>query len=138
MAEERRHRRVSAQHGAVHLDELARHLPACPLELVDAAREARLARARGAHQEDGFLRGDGDLLDALDQAVEGRVGRIDTSLQERDPFPFLEAKAGRDPVVPGEVEVDDAVMSRDAGLALAGWRGLHELPGKVVRLGEQE
>ena len=46
VAEQRRHRRVAAQRRAIHLDERSRDALARLLQLVDAARELRLARAR--------------------------------------------------------------------------------------------
>ena len=53
VAEERRHRRVAAEGGAVHLDERAPSPEASRLlQLVDPPREPRLARAGRPRQKD--------------------------------------------------------------------------------------
>ncbi len=82
MAEQCGHRRIAAQRRAVHLDEAPTDLVPAVLELVDAPREKRLARAGGADQQHRCLRAHRHLLDTLDQVVEARVARCDTRLEE--------------------------------------------------------
>ena len=72
VAEQRRHRGVAAQCGAVDLDEASFDLAARLLELVDSLGELRLAGTGRTGQQDRRLRAESDLLDPFDQAVEGR------------------------------------------------------------------
>src|SRR6185295_5770765 len=93
VAEEGGKGRVAPQHRAVDLDEGARELAPLLLQVVDALREQRLARARRSHEQDRLARVDRDLFDLLHQAVERLVARIDAALQEREPLLLLEAEA---------------------------------------------
>ena len=141
MAEERARRLVAAQRGAVHVDERALELSLGPLEVVDAPRELRLARASGPGEEDRVARAHGDALHRLDERVERRVARLDAALERRDVVAPLRREAPRQRVVARELQIDHAVGAARAAVALRTTprrRGLHELAGQVVRLVEEE
>src|SRR5262249_24599493 len=82
VAEERGHGRVPAERRAIHFNERTGHLVTCLLELVDLARELRLASAGRADEQQGRLRGDRDVLDSLDELVERRVSCVDPRFEE--------------------------------------------------------
>ncbi len=138
VTEQRRHRSVAAQGGAVDLDEHARHLAPGLAQLEDLARELRLARARGAGEQDRRARADGHALDLLDQGVEAGVAGVDARLEEGQALLVLLAEARGQAVVAREVEVDDAVAAGLAAAARARRRGLQQAGREVARLGEQE
>ena len=141
MAEERARRLVAAQRGAVHVDERALELALGLLEIVDAPRELRLARAGRPGEQDRVARAHGDALHRLDERVERRIARLDAALERRDVVPPLRREPPRERVVARKLQVDHAVGPARAAAALrllpAG-RGLHELPRQVVRLVEEE
>src|SRR5262249_8464431 len=111
VSEEGRHGRITAQGGAVELHERPLELVTFALELVDAARQARLAGAGGPGQQHGVLGADRDLLDAIDQSIEGRVSRVDAILEEGEVLFALGDEALRQAVVSRQVEVDDLVAT---------------------------
>ena len=99
MAKQRRHGPVAAQRRAVDLDEAAGHLLTAALQLVDPACETGLASAGRPAQQDRSPRADRDLLDIVDQAVEGGVAGPDAGLQERGVRGPFRPGAGRDRIV---------------------------------------
>ena len=141
MAEERARRLVAAQRGAVHVDERALELPLGPLEVVDAPRELRLARAGRPGEQDRVARAHGDALHGLDERVERGVARLDAALERRDVVALLRREPPRERVVARQLQVDHAVGSARAAAALrllpAGG-GLHEPSRQVVRFVEEE
>jgi len=112
VAEQGGHRRVAANRRAVHIDELTRDLAACPLQLVDAPGEPRLAGPSRAGEKDRIVGGDRDPLDLLDHPVERGVFRVDARFQNRQTFALFLAEPLLDPVVLGQVEIDDAIRAR--------------------------
>jgi hypothetical protein len=138
VAEQRRHRRVAAQGGAVELDELAADLVAGLLELEDLAGEAGLAGAGRAREQQRRLGRAGDLLDLRDQGVEGGVLGGDAGLEEGLAGAAVLGEAGGDRLVAREVEVDDRVRAGVAGVAAGRRDRLQQPPGQVARLGQQE
>jgi len=138
VAEERRHGGISAQRRAVDLHELAADLSTRLLELIDPARELRLARPGRAAEEDRIAGRDGHLFDAFDEAVVGRILGFDTRLQEREAFRALLLKASRNAVVSRQIEVDDRVRAGRVPFGRRRRRRLNEAAGDVARLDEEE
>src|SRR4029079_12967414 len=99
VAEERRHRSVSSERRTVDLDLLPADLSPRLLELVNAPRELRFARAGRSAQQDRIARCDGHPLDAFDEPVVGGVLRVDAGLQQREALRALLLEAPCDAVV---------------------------------------
>src|SRR3569833_2522935 len=126
MTEQGRHRGFAALGLSVHLDQFTALLAPLLLLFIDAAGELRLARAGRPTQQYGIAGGDGDLLDALDQAVVGGVSGLDTCLQERQGLRPLLLESSRDAVVARQIEIDDGVSAEGAAARVRGGRGLDQ------------
>ena len=136
--EERAHRRVPADGRAVDLHQRPGQLPAALLELVDPAGQPALARPGGPGEQDRVGPVRRDVLDLGDQPVERRVPGRDPALEEALPRVPLPGVPLRDPVVAGQVQIDLRDLARSPGPRPLGRGALHEHPGQVPGLGEQE
>ena len=67
VAEQRRHRGVAADGGAVHLDERPAHEAARLLQVVDAPRQRDLPAPVGPSSSMGAARARGDAIERVDQ-----------------------------------------------------------------------
>src|SRR3569833_4637379 len=111
------------------------------LELVDLATQRRLSSPRFAGEQDRIARARRDLLELLDQLVEGRVARLDPAPEERSSSLLPRAKPRREPVVLREVEVDDIEATRIAhrlASRSADRRGVEQATRPRPGLAEQE
>jgi len=81
------------------------------------------------------LCGDGDLLDAVDEAVEFGVARVDAAFEVGDGLALFLLEARGDAVVLGEVEVDDFDGAGGAAVAFGGT--LEEAAGQISGFGEE-
>ena len=138
MPEQGRHGAVAAQRGAIDLDERSFRLVARLLEFEDAPRELRFAGAGRPRQQQRRLRADGDLLDAIDHAVEGGIARGDAGFQELRRLDRLGLEARGDAVVARQIEIDDRVAAGLAALPAPRRRELQQPARDHARLGQQE
>ena len=138
VAEQRRHRGVAAQRGAVHLDEGARRPAAAPSSARRCAAPAATCPRRSARSA-GWARASATATcsirstTALNAAL--RVSMPDLRIDRSSRSSRGEARG--DAVVLREIEVDDAVAARRSASRARG-RGLQQAPGDVPRLGQQE
>ena len=138
VAEEGRHGRIATDRRAIDLDERPLDEPAGLLQFVDAAREERLAGTGGAEEQHRRRRSNGHVVEALDDLIERRAARLDARLEQRALVQLIACKAHGDPIVLGEVEIDDAERARIA--ASRSWRraGLKQAGRDVARFNQQE
>src|SRR6185503_337221 len=112
VAKQRRHGRVAPDRGAVHFNKRSGETLSLLFELVDSAREFRLPGSRWSGDQHGCTRGDGDLLNARDDLVEGTAACIDARFQKREVLPLLLLETCGEPIVSRQIEIDDAERAR--------------------------
>ena len=121
VAEESAHGRVAAEGGAVDFHELSLQAAALPPQFADAAGELAFAGSGGACQQHGFLRPQGYLLDHADERIELGILGGDAAFQQIPGFGLFPGEARGEPVVAGEVEIDDVELAE--GLVVL-WRAM--------------
>ncbi len=84
VTEQRRHGRVAAQRGAVHLDERRRRTAAVRVSARKSAAQAAICRRRSVRSiADGAFDWVATQLDLVDQPIEAFVARLDARLEKR-------------------------------------------------------
>ena len=136
--EQRAHRAVAAQRGAVHFDEPSGQLMLEFLQLEHALGELTLAGAGRPHQQHRCLGARGHGLDLLDHAVECGIARGDAALEQVAIFQPLLLEALRDQVVARQIQIDDREAADLAGRLFSRRRCLQQPAGEMPALGEQE
>lgn len=112
VTEERRHRMIAPQRGAVHFDEPAAKSSSRTPQIVDPAGQHGFARTRRPHDEDGRFGVHRHELNLFNELVESLALRGDAALQKvQRPFLLLR-KAGGQTVILREIEIDDFIAPR--------------------------